>query len=257
MVLALLLSLTAHAAAPGLTPRWTDFNRYEVVGFSASHIAVREYYTPDRGSGGDPVDCGYKGLEGVTIDANRSAREVVRVPARGLSVHLLPYEPQKLAQLRTPHALTHVYPAVTARARCRRESDAALLAKRARTEAAEAGIDAKEPPVTERVFRRVDLGSCRDPEHEEGCVQKGQLRLGGKLIELKLAVQTGNGRMEVSGDVLTGKKGFRFRLGHTSDNSFTMLPLELYRQGGRTLLMFQFAEVFMSDRRRTAYFMVF
>ena len=109
----------------------------------------------------------------------------------------------------------------------------------------------------QRVMRRVDLSSCRDPEHEEGCIQHGQIKIAGKLLELKLAVQTSDGRMDLAGDLRSGKKGFRFQLGHSSANSFTMLPLEIYRSGRRTLLMFQFAEVFTSDRRRTAYFMAF
>lgn len=252
----LLLALAA-AAPPAVPEKWSDFNQYEVVGFSSSHIALREYYTPDRGPDGDPVDCGYRGLAGKVVTANISAREMIQLPARGLVLHLLPYEAEKLAQLRRPHQSTAVYRAVTRRAACGEEEGAARETARVHREFKAAGIDMETPPVMERVLRRVDLSSCRDPEHEEGCVQHGRIKVAGTVLELKLAVRTGDGRMDLSGDLRTGKKGFRFQLGHSSANSFTLLPLEIYRSGRRTMLMFQFAEVFTSDRRRTAYFMVF
>ncbi len=144
-LLTILLILGAATAA-------VASSRFEVVGLSATHLAVRELFTRSQCCGApEVVDCRYDGvarLERALDDIAAPPRTVVPRRYGAVRLHVLPYARGDVVTLTadTPGLTTFtIYDSVTTVSACtdRARAEAALVAARAHARAV--GIDLAAP----------------------------------------------------------------------------------------------------------------
>lgn len=135
-------------------------SRFEVIGLSRTHLALRELYARAECCGADPVvDCRYEGVSQLQkrLDVVKPGIGNGKMPSRpwGVRLHVLPW---KAGVLVTPsdegvegHRVFEIYESVTRMEACTPKANSTARLAEAHAHAKSVGIDLKAPLVASTV----------------------------------------------------------------------------------------------------------
>lgn len=155
-------------------------SRFELIGRSKTHLAIRELYSRAACCGADPVfDCRYDGVPQLEkrLDSITPGIKGVLMPKKlgGVRLHVLPWKPGELVDVTAEKVegrqTFEVYESVTSKEACTPKSVSAARLAGAHAFAASVGIDLKVPLVFDTIADdpTISADDCTAAKYAPAC----------------------------------------------------------------------------------------